>query len=717
MVEIDKSISFDGRDIRLKIGLLAPQAGGAVLIQSGDTAVLVTATRSQGREGIDFLPLLVDYEERLYAGGKIPGGFLRREGRPPEKVTLTGRLSDRPLRPLFPSWLRDDIQVVATTVSMDEQVPPDVLAVTGASVAILLAKMPFYGPMAAVRVGLVGDDFIINPTYSEIKEGELDLVVAGSPDGVIMVEASANQLPEQDIIEAIDFGYEAACDLIQAQREIMAELGIDLVVEERPSLDSALENFIRDRAQAPIRMILSKFEQDKNQRNAALDEIKANEVESAIAELPEEDPVKLAATANSKAIGNVFKDVTKKIMRQQILDDGVRVDGRKLDEVRQVSCRVGVLPSRVHGSGLFNRGLTQVLSAATLGTPGDAQDLGDDLHPQQDKRYLHHYNFPPFSVGETKPMRSPGRREIGHGALAERALLPVLPSKEDFPYVIRVVSEVLSSDGSTSMGSVCASTLALMDAGVPLSQPVSGAAMGLIKEGDEVRILTDIQAIEDFLGDMDFKVAGTDTGITALQMDMKIKGLPLDVIANAIRQAKPARLQILERMLATIDTPRKEMSPFAPRLLTLKIDPEFIGLVIGPGGKTIKAITEETGVKIDIEDDGTVTIAGNDSEKAQRAYNIVQGMTRKLNAGDVYVGRVTRIIPIGAFVEILPGKEGMIHISQLADYRVGKVEDELAVNDEVIVKVREIDNKGRINLTRLNIHPDEAVAAREALNK
>ncbi|MEG3925804.1 polyribonucleotide nucleotidyltransferase [Microcoleus sp. D3_18a_C4] len=717
MVEIDKSISFDGRDIRLKIGLLAPQAGGAVLIQSGDTAVLVTATRSQGREGIDFLPLLVDYEERLYAGGKIPGGFLRREGRPPEKVTLTGRLIDRPLRPLFPSWLRDDIQVVATTVSMDEQVPPDVLAVTGASVAILLAKMPFYGPMAAVRVGLVGDDFIINPTYSEIKEGELDLVVAGSPDGVIMVEAGANQLPEQDIIEAIDFGYEAACDLIQAQREIMAELGIDLVVEERPSQDSALENFIRDRAQEPIRIILSRFEKDKTIRNAALDEVKANEVEAAIAELAEDDPVKLAATANTKAIGNVFKDVTKKMMRKQILEDGVRVDGRKLDEVRPVSCRVGVLPSRVHGCALFNRGLTQVLSAATLGTPGDAQDLGDDLHPQQDKRYLHHYNFPPFSVGETKPMRSPGRREIGHGALAERALLPVLPSKEDFPYVIRVVSEILSSDGSTSMGSVCASTLALMDAGVPLSQPVSGAAMGLIKEGDEVRILTDIQAIEDFLGDMDFKVAGTDTGITALQMDMKIKGLPLDVIATAIRQAKPARLHILERMLSTIDTPRKEMSPFAPRLLTLKIDPEFIGLVIGPGGKTIKAITEETGVKIDIEDDGTVTIAGNDSEKAQRAYNIVQGMTRKLNAGDVYVGRVTRIIPIGAFVEILPGKEGMIHISQLADYRVGKVEDELAVNDEVIVKVREIDNKGRINLTRLNIHPDEAVAAREALNK
>ena len=713
MVEIDKSISFDGRDIRLKIGLLAPQAGGAVLIQSGETSVLVTATRAQGREGIDFLPLLVDYEERLYAGGKIPGGFLRREGRPPEKVTLTGRLIDRPLRPLFPSWLRDDIQVVATTLSMDEEVPPDVLAVTGASVAVLLAKMPFYGPMAAVRVGLVGDDFIINPTYKEIKTGELDLVVAGSPDGVIMVEAGANQLPERDIIEAIDFGYEAASDLIQAQREIMAELGIELIREERPETDPTLENFIRDRAESPIRHILSQFELDKKARDTALDEVKAAAVVAAIAELAEDDPVRVAAGVDSKAIANVFKDVTKKLMRRQIVEDGVRVDGRKLDEVRPVSCRVGVLPSRVHGSALFNRGLTQVLSAATLGTPGDAQDLGDDLHPQDEKRYLHHYNFPPYSVGETRPMRSPGRREIGHGALAERAILPVLPPQADFPYVIRVVSEVLSSNGSTSMGSVCASTLALMDAGVPLIQPVSGAAMGLIKEGDEIRILTDIQGIEDFLGDMDFKVAGTDTGITALQMDMKISGLPLQVIADAIHKAKPARLHILEKMLSTIDKPRTTMSPFAPRLLTLKIEPEFIGLVIGPGGKTIKAITEETGVKIDIDDDGTVTIAGNDSERAARAYNIIQGMTRKLNAGDVYVGRVTRIIPIGAFVEILPGKEGMIHISQLADYRVGKVEDELAVADEVIVKVREIDNKGRINLTRLNIHPDEAAAARE----
>lgn len=711
MEEIDKSISFDGRDIRLKVGLFAPQAGGAVMIESGDTAVLVTATTAKGREGIDFLPLLVDYEERLYAGGKIPGGFLRREGRPPEKVTLTGRLIDRPLRPLFPGWLRDDIQIVATTLSMDEEVPPDVLAVTGSSVAVLLAKLPFYGPMAAVRVGLVGDDFIINPTYREVKNGDLDLVVAGSPQGVIMVEAGANQLPEQDIIEAIDFGYEAVCDLIEAQREIIAEMGIELVELEPPEVDSTLENYIQEKATESIKQILSEYDLDKNQRDEKLDKIK-DSLALAIAELPEEEAVRVMVESDNMTLGNVFKGVTKKLMRKQIIDEGIRVDGRKLDEVRPVSCRVGVLPARVHGSSLFNRGLTQVMSAVTLGTPGDAQELADDLHPQDEKRYLHHYNFPPFSVGETKPMRSPGRREIGHGALAERALNPVIPLSDTFPYVIRVVSEVLSSNGSTSMGSVCASTLGLMDAGVPITKPVSGAAMGLIKEGEEVRILTDIQGIEDFLGDMDFKVAGTDSGITALQMDMKITGLSLEVIADAIHQAKPARIHILEKMLNVIDEPRGDMSPYAPRLLTFRIDPEMIGLVIGPGGKTIKGITEETGVKIDIDDDGTVTIAAADGEKAKQACNIIQGMTKKLNPGDVYVGRVTRIIPIGAFVEVFAGKEGMVHISQIADYRVGKVEDELAIGDEVIVKVREIDSKGRINLTRLNIHPDEAAAAR-----
>jgi polyribonucleotide nucleotidyltransferase len=672
----------------------------------------VTATRATGREGIDFLPLTVDYEERLYAAGRIPGGFLRREGRPPEKAILISRLIDRPLRPLFPNWLRDDLQVVATTLSMDEEVPPDVLAVTGASVAVILAQIPFFGPMAAVRVGLIGDDFIINPTYREINSGDLDLVVAGTPDGVVMVEAAANQLPEQDVIEAIDFGYEAVRDLISAQRELMKDLGLTIATSEPPTVNELVSQFIEAKASASITQVLAQFELGKEGRDKALDEIKANSVEAAIAELPEEDPVKISVTEEPKVVSNLYKSLTKKLMRRQIIEDGVRVDGRKLDEVRPISCYVGVLPPRVHGSGLFNRGLTQVLSLATLGSPGDAQDLGDDLHPEDEKRYLHHYNFPPFSVGETRPMRSPGRREIGHGALAERAILPVLPSQEKFPYVIRVVSEVLSSNGSTSMGSVCGSTLALMDAGVPITKPVSGAAMGLIKEDSEVRILTDIQGIEDFLGDMDFKVAGTDTGITALQMDMKITGLSMDVVAKAIQQARPARLHILEKMLATIPRPRPELSPYAPRLLTVKIDPEMIGLVIGPGGKTIKGITEQTGCKIDIADDGTVTIASSEGERAERARQIIYNMTRKLNEGEVYAGRVTRIIQIGAFVEVLPGKEGMIHISQLAEGRVGRVEDEVAVGDEVVVKVREIDSKGRLNLTRLGIHPEEAAAAR-----
>ncbi|TRU29346.1 MAG: polyribonucleotide nucleotidyltransferase [Microcystis aeruginosa Ma_SC_T_19800800_S464] len=713
MEEFDKSISFDGRDIRLKIGLLAPQAGGSVLIQSGETAVLVTATTAKAREGVDFLPLTVDYEERLYAAGRIPGGFLRREGRPPEKAILTGRLIDRPLRPLFPSWLRDDIQVVATTLSMDEEVPPDVLAVTGASVAVLLAGIPFQGPMAAVRVGLLGDEFIINPTYKEIHNGELDLVVAGSPEGVVMIEAGANQLPERDIIEAIDFGYEAVRDLITAQRELIDQLGIPLVTREAPAVNETVHNFLKEQAKEEIKQILSQFTLSKTERDEKLEAIE-NRIKETITALPDEDPLKAPTLEEPKLIGNLFKDLTKKLMRAQIIEDGVRVDGRKLDEVRPISCRVGVLPRRVHGSGLFNRGLTQVLSIATLGTPGDAQDLGDDLHPEDEKRYLHHYNFPPFSVGETRPMRSPGRREIGHGALAERAIVPVLPPQEEFPYVLRVVSEVLSSNGSTSMGSVCGSTLALMDAGVPLKKPVSGAAMGLIKEGEEVRILTDIQGIEDFLGDMDFKVAGTDSGITALQMDMKIPGLTMEVVAKAIEQALPARKHILEKMLATLEKPRTELSPHAPRLLTIKIDPDLIGLVIGPGGKTVKGITEQTGTKIDIDDDGTVTISSTDGEQAEKAKRLIYNMTRKLNEGEVYLGRVTRIIQIGAFVEVLPGKEGMIHISQLAEGRVGKVEDEVAVGDEVLVKVREIDSKGRLNLTRLGIHPDEAASARKA---
>ena len=712
MQEFDKSISFDGRNIQLKVGLLAPQAGGSVLVQSGDTVVLVTATRAKGREGIDFLPLTVDYEERQYAAGRIPGGFFRREGRPGEKAILTSRLIDRPIRPLFPNWLRDDIQIVATTLSMDEDVPPDVLAVTGASVAVLLAEIPFSGPMAAVRVGLVGDDFILNPTYKELKKGELDIVVAGTPDGIVMVEAGANQLPEQDIIEAIDFAYEAIQELIQAQRELIKELGIEIVTAQPPEEDENLSSFISDRATEDIKKVLSQYDFDKKSRDEALDEIKQTKIVDAIAELPEDDPIAVATTEDPKAIGKAFKSLTKKLMRNQIIEEGIRVDGRKLDQVRPISSKAGVLPNRVHGSGLFKRGLTQVLSIATLGTSGDAQDTRDDLNIQDEKRYLHHYNFPPYSVGETRPMRSPGRREIGHGALAERALVPVLPSAEDFPYVLRVVSEVLSSNGSTSMGSVCGSTLSLMDAGVPLAKPVSGAAMGLIKEGEEVRILTDIQGIEDFLGDMDFKVAGTDAGITALQMDMKITGLSMEVISKAIQQALPARIHILEEMLKAIEEPRKELSPYAPRLLTMKIDPDLIGMVIGPSGKTIKSITEQTGAKIDIEDDGKVIIAAVEAEKADMARKMVYNITRKLNEGDVYLGKVTRIIDIGAFVEILPGKEGMIHISQLAEGRVGKVDDEVAVGDEIVVKIRGFDQKNRLNLTRLGIHPEEAAEAR-----
>jgi polyribonucleotide nucleotidyltransferase len=709
MDAVTKTIPFYGREIKLRIGTFAPQAGGSVLVQCGETAILVTATRGPAREGVDFVPLLVDYEERLYAAGRIPGGFLRREGRPPEKATLICRLIDRPMRPLFPNWLRDDVQIVATTMAIDDKVPPDVLAVTGASIAAQIAGLPFMGPMAGVRVGLVGDEFIINPTYAEIEAGDLDLVVAGTAEGIIMVEAGANQLPESDMIEAIDFGYEAVLELIKAQLELIKELGIAPPDLTAPETDPTLENFISEKVKDKVAKVVASCEKDRNLRDAALDEIKAELLE-AIAALSDEDPVKLAA--DKKVISATYKEITKKLMRLQVIDQSIRIDGRKLDEVRPIWTEVSVLP-RVHGSGLFNRGLTQVLSIATLGTPGDAQEL-DDLHPDAKKRYMHHYNFPPYSVGEAKPMRSPGRREIGHGALAERAIEPVLPPKDKFPYILRVVSEVLSSNGSTSMGSVCGSTLALMDAGVPISKPVSGVAMGLIKEGDEVRILTDIQGIEDFLGDMDFKVAGTDTGITALQMDMKITSISMDTVREAITQAKTGRSHIMEKMLEILPSPRPQLSPYAPRLLTIRIDPEQIGMIIGPGGKNIKGITEETGAKIDIEDDGTVMISSMSGEGALKAKRIIENMTRRVGSGDVYLGRVTRIIPIGAFVEFLPGKEGMVHISQLAEGRVGKVEDEVAVGDEVLIKIREIDNRGRFNLTRLGIHPDEAAAARTA---
>ncbi|NDG02517.1 MAG: polyribonucleotide nucleotidyltransferase, partial [Synechococcaceae bacterium WBB_34_004] len=593
---------------------------------------------------------------------------------------------------------------VATCLSLDERVPPDVLAVTGASLATLIAKIPFHGPMAAVRVGLLGDDFILNPSFREIERSELDLVVAGTPDGVVMVEAGARQLPEQDMIEAIDFGYEAVGELIRHQSDILAAMGIEQVKGEEPKEDKTVPNYLSKQCSKEIGKVLAQFSLSKGERDAQLDAIKTKAAE-AVAALGDSDPVKAAIGSNSKLMANSFKALTKTMMRAQILEQGKRVDGRELDQVREISAAVSVLPKRVHGSGLFQRGLTQVLSTATLGTPSDAQEM-DDLNPTNEKHYFHHYNFPPYSTGETKPMRSPGRREVGHGALAERALIPVLPSKESFPYVLRVVSECLSSNGSTSMGSVCGSTLALMDAGVPLVAPVSGAAMGLIKEGEEVRILTDIQGIEDFLGDMDFKVAGTEKGITALQMDMKITGLDVPTIAKAINQARPARLHILAKMLEAIEKPRDVMSPHAPRLLSFRIDPELIGTVIGPGGRTIKGITERTNTKIDIEDTGIVTVASHDGAAAEEAQKIIEGLTRRISEGEVFQGHVTRVIPIGAFVEILPGKEGMIHISQLSESRVEKVEDVVNVGDQVTVRVREIDNRGRINLSLRGVPQD-----------
>tara|TARA_Y100001933_G_scaffold254930_1_gene297257 strand:+ start:536 stop:2611 length:2076 start_codon:yes stop_codon:yes gene_type:complete len=667
------------------------------MIECGDTSLLITATKTLKKEKSDFLPLICDYEEKLYAAGRIPGGFMRREGRPPERATLISRLIDRPMRPLFPSWMRDEIQIVASCLSLDERVPADVLAVTGASIATLLGEIPFYGPMAAVRVGLLGDDFILNPSYREIEKGDLDIIIAGSPDGIVMIEAGSNQLSEQDTIEAIDFGYEAVTELIKAQETLLNDLGIKRVIPSEPKEDDTILQYLDKNCSKSINQVLTNFSFTKEERDMELDKVK-QDVTSKIETLKDNNQVKISSLEDDKLIDSEFKKLTKNLMRAQIINDNKRVDGRGLDEVRKISASAGILPKRVHGSALFQRGLTQVLSTTTLGTPSDAQEM-DDLNPSTEKTYIHHYNFPPYSVGETRPMRTPGRREIGHGALAERALIPVLPGKETFPYVLRVVSEVLSSNGSTSMGSVCGSTLSLLDAGVPLKAPVSGTAMGLIKEGKEVRILTDIQGIEDFLGDMDFKVAGTEKGITALQMDMKITGLPVSIVSDAIKKARPARLLILEKMKEAIEKPQESLSPHAPRLLSFRIDPELIGTVIGPGGRTIKGITERTNTKIDIEDGGIVTIASHDGAAAEEAQKIIEGLTRKVHEGEIFSGVVTRIIPIGAFVEILPGKEGMIHISQLSEARVERVEDVVRQGDDVTVRVREIDSRGRINLT------------------
>lgn len=688
------SMELGGRKLTLQTGCLAKQASGAVFVKYGDTAVLVTAAGSaQPREGIDFFPLTVDYEERLYSVGKIPGGFIKREGRPTESAILSARLIDRPIRPLFAEGFRNDVQVVATVMSVDQDNTPDIVAMIGASTALTISDIPFEGPIGAVRVGYANQQLIINPTIEQQEKSELSLVVAGTMDAILMVEAAANEVSEEVILDAIMFGHEVIKQQVVLINQIREEIGKpkrNIPLHTVPAdIDQAVRTYATDKLRAAVQHA------DKLTREGQTNAVK-EETSAHFAEIYPD---------NGKEVNNVLAKIVKEIVRHLITKEGKRPDGRHLKEIRPITCDVGILP-RTHGSGLFTRGQTQALTVTTLG-PASEEQILDGLGIEESKRYMHHYNFPPYSVGETRPMRGPGRREIGHGSLAERALLPMIPAEADFPYTIRLVSEILESNGSSSMASVCGSTLSLMDAGVPIKAPVAGAAMGLVKDGDEFAILSDIQGIEDALGDMDFKVAGTAKGITAIQMDIKIKGLHKDILAAALAQARESRLFILDKMLAVLDKPRADLSPYAPRIITMQIDPDKIRDVIGPGGKTIKKIIEDTGVSIDIEDDGRVFIAAVDKNAGQKAMQIIENLTRDVEVGGIYLGKVTRLMNFGAFVEILPGKEGLVHISQLARERVAKVEDVVKPGDEVMVKVTEIDRQGRINLSRKDALPDD----------
>lgn len=680
-------MQLGGRNLVIETGKLAKQASGAVLVRYGDTAVLVTATASaEPRAGIDFFPLTVDYEERLYSVGKIPGGFIKREGRPSESAILSGRLIDRPIRPLFAEGFRNDVQVVATVLSIDQDNAPDVTAMIGASCALSLSDIPFEGPIAGVRVGQVEGQFVINPTTEQQAKSVLNLTVAGTKDAVLMVEAGAQELPEDTILEAIMYGHSIIQEIIALQEKMMAEIGKpkrEIALFSVPAeIDTAVREYVTENLKNAVN------NPDKLEREARIKQIRTEAAEHFLQLYPE----------NSKEISYMLQKVLKSIVRKMITVDKIRPDGRQLEEIRPITCEVGLL-ARTHGSGLFTRGQTQALTISTLGPMGDEQRL-DGVGIEESKRYMHHYNFPSFSVGETKPSRGPGRREIGHGALAERALLPVIPSEAEFPYTIRLVSEILESNGSSSMASVCGSTLSLMDAGVPIKAPVSGIAMGLVKDGDHYTILSDIQGMEDALGDMDFKVAGTQKGVTAIQMDIKIAGITREILASALQQAQRGRMFILQKILDVISEPRSELSRFAPRIITMQIDPDKIRDVIGPGGKIIKKIIDETGVQIDIEDDGKIFIAATDVDAGQKAVKIIENLVRNVEVGGIYNGKVTRLMNFGAFVEILPGKEGLVHISQLALERVAKVEDVVKVGDEIIVKVTEVDRQGRINLSR-----------------
>jgi len=674
--------------ITFETGKLAGQAGGAVTIRHGDTVLLATATMSkQPREGVDFFPLSVDYEERLYAAGRIPGSFFRREGRPAEAAILIARLADRPLRPLFPEDLRNEVQIILTALSSDSVHHIDILGINAASAALSISEIPWEGPVGAVRIGYIDGQFVVNPTIPQTAQSQLDLRVAGTADAILMVEAGANEVPEDLIVEGLRRAHAAIQPLVEIQRQMKAEVGKPRAEYTSFTVSEDLKTAVTSRVGGRIREALVDVV-EKAERNAVLDAIEGEVLSSFETE---ED----VAEAD---IRGVFHDLLKSEVRHRILREGHRPDGRGLKDIRPISCEVGLLP-RTHGSGLFTRGETQVLSIVTLGTPRDEQPL-DGLYPEESKRFLHHYNFPPFSTGETRFLRGPSRREIGHGALAERALEPVIPPETEFPYTVRIVSEVLSSNGSTSMASVCGSALALMDAGVPIKAPVAGIAMGLIKEGDEYAILTDIQGIEDHLGDMDFKVAGTRQGVTALQMDIKIKGITPEIMSEALAQAREARLFILDKMLATIPAPRPQLSPYAPRMTILHIDPEKIGALIGPGGKVVRGIQEQTGVKIDIEDDGTVFVAGVNGAAADRAVEMIKALVEEPEIGKIYLGKVVRTTDFGAFVEILPGQDGMVHISQLADYRVDKVEDVVRIGDEIMVMVTDIDPEGKVRLSR-----------------
>ncbi len=686
---MEKSFRMElaGRPLIVETGKMAKQASGAVLVRYGETVVLVTSTASkEAREGMDFFPLTVDYEEKMYAVGKMPGGFLRREGRPGNSAILNARLIDRPIRPLFDKRCRNDIHVMATVLSVDYDNAPELCGMLGASASLGISDIPWDGPIAGVRVGRVDGKFVINPTQEQLKVSTLNITVAGSETAILMVEGGAQEAPEEDVLDAIMFGHETIKELVAFQKKIIEEVGKLKRTLIFPEIPEEIKTAIYAYAERPLKEAI--FNPDKLTREAHMEEVR-KEAEAHFKEIYPE---------NGSDIAECLNHLTKEIVRHMISVDKIRPDGRALDEIRPISCEVGLLP-RVHGSALFTRGQTQALTITTLAPMSETQII-DDLTQETEKRYIHQYNFPSYSVGETKSSRGPGRREIGHGALAERALIPVIPTVEEFPYAIRVVSEILESNGSSSQASVCGSTMSLMNAGVPIKAPVAGIAMGLVNEGEHFTVLTDIQGMEDALGDMDFKVAGTAKGITAIQMDIKIHGLSREILLAALQQAQKGRMFILGKMAECIDKPAEHLSPYAPKIITLTIPVDRIRDVIGSGGKIINKIISETGVKMDVEEDGHVYIATPDEEAAQRAKKWVEELTHEVQVGETYLGKVTRLMKFGVFVEILPGKEGMVHVSQLATRRVEKPEDVVHEGDEIMVKVTEIDDKGRINLSR-----------------